>query len=60
MKLVLKEAAGIGEREGTGYLVNKKERNRKETGEDYARTILEFLETAREARRINIKGKCCT
>ena len=40
VKLVLKVAAGIGEREGTGHLVHKKEINRKESGEDYARKIL--------------------
>ena len=40
VKLVLKVAAGIGEREGTGHLVDKKEINRIESGEDYARKIL--------------------
>ena len=51
VKLVLKVAAGIGQREGTGHLVDKKEINRKGSGEDYARKIIEFLEAAREARR---------
>ena len=47
MKIVLYVAAGIGEREGTENLVNPK----KESGEDYVRRILEFLETAREEKR---------
>ena len=42
-----KVADGIGEREGRGHLVDKKEKNRKESGEDYARKILEFLKAAR-------------
>ena len=45
--MVLPGAAGIGEREGTENLVNSK----KESGEDYARRILEVLETAREEKR---------
>ena len=47
MKIVLYVAAGIGEREGTENLVNPK----KESGEDYAKRILEFLGTAREEKR---------
>ena len=49
VKLVFKVSAGIEEREGTGHLVNKEKINRKESGEDSARKILEFLETAQEA-----------
>ena len=37
-------AVGIGEREGTEKIVDMK----KESGEDYARKILEFLEAERE------------
>ena len=44
MKFVLYVAAGIGAREVTENLVNPK----KESGEDYARRILEFLRTAKE------------
>ena len=47
LKCVLQVAAGIGEREGTENIVDKK----KESGKDYARKILEFLEVAREVRR---------
>ena len=50
VKLVLKVAAGIGEREGTKHLVDKKEINSKESGEDYVRKILEFLKVAWETR----------
>ena len=47
MKFVLYVAARIGEREGTENLVNPK----KESGEDYAMRILEFLGTNREEKR---------
>ena len=40
VKFVLKVAAKIGEREGTEKIVDTK----KESAEDYARKILEFLE----------------
>ena len=42
-------AAGLGMREGTENLVDPQ----KESGEDYARRILEFLETAREEKLRN-------
>ena len=44
MKFLLYIAAGIGERKGTENLENPE----KESGEDYARRILEFLGTGRE------------
>ena len=47
MQFVLQVAAGIGGIEGTENIVDKK----KESGEDYARKILEFLEAAQEARQ---------
>ena len=51
VKHVLGVAAGIGEREGIEHLINKKEINREESGEDYARKILEFLRKDRESQR---------
>ena len=47
VKFVLKVAAKIGEREGTEKIVDTK----KESAEDYARKILEFLEAMQEARQ---------
>ena len=41
-KFVLQAAAGTGEREGTVNIVDMK----KESGKDYERKILEFLEAA--------------
>ena len=46
-KFVLKVAAGLEEKEGAKKIVDTK----KESSEDYARKILEFLEATREARR---------
>ena len=46
MKFVLYVAAGLGIREGTENLVDPQ----KESGEDYARRILEFMNTAREEK----------
>ena len=46
MKFLLYIAAGIGERKGTENLENPE----KESGEDYARRILEFLGTGREEK----------
>ena len=47
MKLVIHEAAGIGEREGAENLAI----TIKESGEDYANRGLDFLEVAREEKR---------
>ena len=46
IKFILCIAAGLGIREGTEKLVNPQ----KESGEDYARSILKFLKTAREEK----------
>ena len=51
MKLVIHEAAGIGEREGAENLAI----TIKGSGEDYAKRVLDFLEVAREEKRKNQK-----
>ena len=43
VKQFLRVATGIEGREGAKHLRISKEINRKESGEDYARSILEFL-----------------
>ena len=47
MKLVIHEAAGIGERNGAENLAIRIQGS----GEDYAKRVLEFLEVAREEKR---------
>ena len=47
MKLVIHEAAGMGEREGAENLAI----TIKGSGEDYAKRVLDFLEVAREEKR---------
>ena len=47
VKHILKVGVRIREREGTEHLVNKKEINRKKSGEGYARKIITFFEAAR-------------
>ena len=47
MKIVIQEAAGLGERKGTVHL-NITNRG---SGGDYARKVLDFLEGAREEKR---------
>ena len=47
MKIVIQEAAGLGERKGTENL----NITNQESGEDYARKVLDFLEGARKEKR---------
>ena len=47
MKIVIQEAAGLGERKGTENLTITNQGS----GEDYARKVLYFLEGAREEKR---------
>ena len=47
MKIVIQEAAGLGEREGTEDL----KITNQGSGEDYARKVLNFLEEARKEKR---------
>ena len=53
MKLVIHEAAGIGERNGAENLAIRIQGS----GEDYAKRVLEFLEVAREEKRKKKKGE---
>ena len=47
MKIVIQEAAGLGERKGKENITIKNQRS----GEDYIRKVLDFLEGAREEKR---------
>ena len=53
MKLVIHEAAGIGERNGAENLAIRIQGS----VEDYAKRVLEFLEVAREEKRKKKKGE---
>ena len=53
MKIVIQEAAGLGERKGTENL----NITNQESGEDYARKVLDFLEGARKKNKGKRKKK---
>ena len=51
VKQVLRVGAGIEGREGAEHLRTRMEIKREESGEEYARRIIEFLRKERESRR---------